>query len=32
MITAPLWLKLFLRLGSVAMTMWVILELLKVPY
>ena len=31
-LTAPLWLKLFLRLGSVAMMMWAILELLKVQY
>lgn len=31
-LTAPAWLKMLLRLGSVAMMMWVILEILKIQY
>jgi len=31
-LTAPTWLKMLLRLGSVAMIMWVILEILKIQY
>lgn len=31
-LTAPTWMKILLRIGSVAMIIWVILEILKVQY